>query len=332
MRRAILCGIALTALLTMATAADAASKVSGIAFGDYYWFAANHDPSVEDQNGLWMRRIYLTYDLDKGDDVSMRFRLESGSPGVGGAGKMEPFAKDAYLKWTPGGGDRSWYIGLSGSPTFTGVEKAWGYRHVEKTPVDLYKLGSTRDFGVAVKGNLSEQIDYHVMIGNGNSTGAENNKGKKYMASAGLALTDNMTVRGSFDFDDQAGEATFMTAQVLLLQKAEGLRWGLQYVLNNQDNGTTDQTVNVASGYVVFDVNEGTSVLARVDALLDENPKVGGGYLPLVNTSKHYFILAGVDFSPEENFHIIPNAEIVVYDQSGVDTDIVPRVTFSYKF
>jgi len=50
------------------------------------------------------------------------------------------------------------------------------------------------------------------------------------------------------------------------------------------------------------------------------------------NYSKHYFILAGVDFSPEENFHVIPNAEIVVYDQSGVDTDIVPRVTFSYTF
>ena len=152
------------------------------------------------------------------------------------------------------------------------------------------------------------------------------------MASAGLALTDDITVRGNFDFDDQAGEATFMTVQVLLFQKTESYRWGLQYVLNNQDNGTTDQSVNVVAGYVVFDLNEGTSALVRVDALLDENSSVGGGYLPLVNTSKHYFILAGVDFSPEENFHIIPNAEIVVYDQSGVDTDIVPRVTFSYTF
>ncbi len=331
MKRAIFF-FAVAGLLAAADGAAAESKLSGNTFGDYYWFAANHDAATEDQNGLWIRRVYLTYDMNKSDNVSLRFRLESGSPGVGGAGKMEPFAKDAYLKWTPGGGSRTWYIGLSGAPTFTGVEKAWGYRHVEKTPVDLYKLGSTRDFGIGVKHKLSEKADLHLMIGNGNSTGAENNKGKKYMASAGLALTDDITVRGNLDFDDQAGEATFMTAQVLLFQKTDTYRWGLQYVLNNQDNGTTDQSVNVAAGYVVFYLNEGTSALVRVDALLDESPKVGGGYLPLVNTSKHYFILAGVDFSPEENFHVIPNAEIVVYDQGGVDTDIVPRVTFSYTF
>ena len=330
MRRGFL-GVVVIGLLASAASAETTSKVSGITFGDYYWFAANHDASVEDQNGLWMRRVYLTYDMNKSDKVSLRFRLESGSPGVGAAGKMEPFAKDAYLKWTPGGG-RTVYIGLSGTPTFTGVEEAWGYRHVEKTPVDLYQLGSTRDFGIGVKHKLSDQVDLHVMIGNGNSTGAENNKGKKYMASAGLALTDDITVRANFDFDDQAGKATFMTAQVLLFQKTETFRWGLQYVLNNQDNGTTDQSVNVAAGYVVFDLNDGTTVLARVDALLDENPRAGGGYLPLVNTSKHYFILAGVDFSPEKNFHVIPNAEIVVYDQSGIDPDIVPRITFSYTF
>jgi len=279
MKRAIFFWLAVAALLATSNEAAAESKLSGNTFGDYYWFAANHDAATQDQNGLWMRRVYLTYDMNKSDNVSLRFRLESGSPGVGGTGKMEPFAKDAYLKWTPGGGGRTWYIGLSGAPTFTGVEEAWGYRHVEKTPVDLYKLGSTRDFGIGVKHKLSERADIHLMIGNGNSTGAENNKGKKYMASAGLALTDEITVRGNFDFDDQAGEATSMTAQVLLFQKAESYRWGLQYVLNNQDDGTTDQSVSVLAGYLVFDLN-GTSALLRVDALLDENPRVGGGYLP----------------------------------------------------
>ena len=177
MKKGIFVLLAVTGLLANANGAAADGTLSGIAFGDYYWFAANHDAATEDQNGLWMRRVYLTYDMNKSDNVSLRFRLESGSPGVDGAGKMEPFVKDAYLKWTPGGGPRTWYIGLSGAPTFTGVEKAWGYRHVEKTPVDLYKLGSTRDFGVGVKQKLSEKLDGHLMIGNGN--GMVNPSGSK---------------------------------------------------------------------------------------------------------------------------------------------------------
>jgi len=37
-------------------------RISGLVFGDYYWFAKNHSSQWEDQHGLWMRRAYFTFD------------------------------------------------------------------------------------------------------------------------------------------------------------------------------------------------------------------------------------------------------------------------------
>ncbi len=41
---------------------DRAIKISGLAFGDFYWIAANHDENLKDRNGFWFRRLYLTFD------------------------------------------------------------------------------------------------------------------------------------------------------------------------------------------------------------------------------------------------------------------------------
>ena len=331
MRKLLMSAVAVTVL--MATQGFATEgKFSGIAFGDAYWFAGNHDSAVEKSNGTWMRRVYLTYDVKHSDEVSMRFRLETGSPGVtAGGGKMEPFAKDAYLKWKKGG--KSIYFGLSGSPSFAGIEEAWGYRHVEKTPADLYKMASTRDFGIGVKGNLSDQLDYHLMVGNGNATAAENNKGKKYMASVGYGLTDGISIRGNFDFDDQKGEATFTTAQVHLSSKGDGLRWGLHFLANTTDDGNNSESTNVASVYGVKSLSETSSVLARVDLVLDELQVAGGGgYLPMAAGSKLNFILLGYDWTASDGLHLIPNVEIVMYDADGLDTDLVPRITAAFQW
>ena len=331
MRKLLMSAVAATALMVTQGAA-AEGEFSGIAFGDAYWFAGNHAGAIEKSNGTWMRRVYLTYDVKQSDEVSMRFRLESGSPGVAASGgKMEPFAKDAYLKWNRGG--RSIYFGLSGSPSFAGIEGAWGYRHVERTPADLYKMASTRDFGIGVTGNLSDQIDYHLMIGNGNATAAENNKGKKYMASVGYGLSDAIAIRGNFDFDDRKGDATFTTAQVFMSGKGSGMRWGLHFLTNTTDDGTNSESVNVISAYGVKRLNETSAVLARVDVVLDEMLVAGGGgYLPMAAGSKLNFILLGYDWTASGGLHLIPNVEIVIYDDSALDADLVPRLTAAYKW
>lgn len=155
-------------------------KISGYMFGDYYYVVANHNEELEDNNGFWFRRIYLTYDHGLSEDFAVRFRIEMNSAGdFSSQSKLTPVVKDAYLKWKHA--RHRILVGISSTPTWAVVEKVWGYRSVEKTPLDLQRFGSSRDFGLAIKGSLDQQQrwNYHFMFANGSSNGSENNKGKK---------------------------------------------------------------------------------------------------------------------------------------------------------
>ena len=67
--------------------------------------------------------------------------------------------------------------------------------------------------------------------------------------------------------------------------------------------------------------------------MLDKALTAGGGsYLPMAAGSKLNFILVGYDWTASDGLHLIPNVEIVVYDDSSFDTDLVPRLTASYKW
>ena len=160
--------------------------LSGYVFGDAYAVLANHDPEVEDQTGFWIRRGYLTFDAKVANEWTARLRLEFNSPGdFESDSKLDPFVKDAYLAWKHDG--QELYLGLAPSPTFEFVEGFWGHRPIEKTPIDLYRMGSSRDTGVAYKGAAYEgRVFYHAMFGNGSGDRAETNEGKKVMAGLGF--------------------------------------------------------------------------------------------------------------------------------------------------
>ena len=171
------------------------------------------------------------------------------------------------------------------------------------------------------------------MVGNGGGTSSESNEGKKYMVSVGLDLTDDLQVRANFDYNDDSASASQTTAQGFLYSVTDHYRWGLQYTFHNRDSGNSDDSVNIVSGYGAYRLNADTAILARVDIAIDENPRAAGiSYLPLDGSSRFFFILVGLDYSPEAGFSLMPNIEVVSYADSGIDADVVPRLTFSYKF
>ena len=70
-----------------------------------------------------------------------------------------------------------------------------------------------------------------------------------------------------------------------------------------------------------------------MDVSLDQNPRVADiSYLPLDASSRFFLVVVAFDYSPEAGFSLTPNVEFISYDESGVDADVVPRLTFSYKF
>lgn len=314
-------------------------KFRGNMIGDYYWIAENHDPAIKDKNGFWFRRIYFTYDKKLSDAFSVRFRLEMSQPGdFSTESKITPVVKDAYLKWKAG--NTHFILGISPTPTWNIVEKTWGYRSVEKTALDLQKFGSSRDFGAAVRGQLDRngKVKYHLMLANGSGNESEVNKGKMGLLSLGFYPAEEIIVEVYGDWNDNPGDNDWFTVQGFAAYKAQETRIGMQFAHQNRKvEGREDIALEVGSLFLTVNVGGKTNVFARIDRMFDPNPQGEKiSYIPFDPTAKSTFIVAGLDFTPIKNVHLMPNVEVVIYDENdaGVQpaTDAIPRFTFYYIF
>ncbi len=332
--------ILLTSFLAGAAHAGEPGRISGYMFGDYYYIAADHRTDLEDMNGFWFRRIYLAYDKELDDGLSTRLKLEMGSPGdFSTSEKMIPAIKDAYLKWTTG--HTQILFGISATPTWEVVEKIWGYRAVEKTPVDLQKFGSSRDFGLSVKGRLDRagKIRYHAMFANGSSNKSETNKQKKVMGSLGAWVTDHLIVEGYADYDARPDDKSRGTLQGFVGYKTEQARVGFQFVYQHRRMGPEEQDLdmNIWSGFAAAQITDRVAMFGRVDVMSDPNPDGADiAFIPFDETAKATFIVGGLDFHLSPLLHVMPNVELVSYtavdEGPDPDTDVIPRVTVYYKF
>lgn len=314
--------------------------ISGYMFGDYYWVAASHDSDLEGRNGFWFRRIYLTFDQTLSEHWSVRLRGEMDQPGDFSSGvKMEMTVKDAYVRWE---GDRHQVVlGLSPTPTLGVPEDVWGYRPVEKVPVDLYGFGSSRDFGIAASGQLGATgiVRYHAMLANGSGTGTEINKGKKAMLALTLAPEGGFMAWVYGDLENGTDDGGRTTFQGALLYRGEQGRAGVQYIHQTRyvENGD-DAGFDLVSVFGAAQLNDQVNIFARYDRQFQPNPAAGGiEYIPFATRGEANFIVGGLDVKLHDNVRIMPNVETVFYSEgeSGAETpdpEVMPRLTFYYQF
>jgi hypothetical protein len=317
---------------------DPGMKIGGYVFGDYYWMASHHDPDLEDRNGFWIRRTYLTLDKPLSQDFDMRLRFEMNSAGdFTSKSKLNPFIKDAYLRWKFTGNHQA-YLGMSPTATTDLVDSIWGYRSVEKSALDIQRWASTRDLGVALRGTLdsNQKVGYHFMVGNGSGTGSETDAGKKVQGALSVHPTDRVTAEFYADYEDRPLEAYRRTFQAFLAYQHDGGRLGLQYAHQTR-NGTPDLELDLLSVWGAWEFAPRASLFARYDRAFDANPDGDGiAYLPFDPTAKSNFFLGGIDFQISDNLNLMPNVEVIRYDKredgTRPTTDLVPRVTFFYDF
>ena len=334
-------------VLTMSSSVVVADggKISGLYFGDYYYIAAHHNEELKSRNGFWTRRVYLRYDQKLNEIFSSRVRFEMANPDglmASAVGKTIPFVKDAYLKVSPKDSQHEIYLGLSTTPTFALLAPFWGYRAVEKSMPLLQKFGSTRDLGVAVKGKVPgvDMLSYHAMVGNGASTGTETNKGKKGYLSTTLRPSGGVIVQGYVDFEARELDMNRTTFMGIVGYQKEKYRVGalLAHQIRGRGEGKDDETLQGLSVFGAAAVKpEKIWVFGRVDKMLSVNsagPKFT--YTPMSGSAKSNTLIAGLDYRPAKNVHIIPNVFMVIYDSpeegEKPDADLMTRVTLYYKF
>ena len=252
---------AVLAVLTLAATAVPAfageGKFSALLFGDAYWMAANHDSTIEDMNGVWIRRFYLTYDYKFDEAWSARLRLEANQPGdFETAGTISAFMKDAYLKYTRG--THAGLIGIQPTATLVTYEDVWGYRAVEKVPVELQGFGSSRDAGIGLQGDFGEggKVGYHIVAGDGNSVNAETNSKKKIMGALHVRPVDHLILEGYADYEDRVDSGDRVTYFGFGGWQADHLRAGVQYAKQTRRETGEDIDLRIVSGFVAAGVTE----------------------------------------------------------------------------
>lgn len=340
----VILSISLLLLIGLKSAFSQDGKISGSFFGDYYYVAQSHDEALKGRNGFQYRRIYFNYEKDLTDEFAIRFLLEMNNESFPKEKvKLTPFVKSAHLKWTKKAWRTNTYFGLSSTPTLGVVENVWGYRSVEKTLLDVHKIGDSTDFGLAVQGAIDEggKVNYHFMVGNGAGINAETDKDKKLYLSFAVKPVKGVTVEIYGDYENREESKDIYTMQGFAAYQQDNFRVGAQFVRQTRQKGPKKENENL-EGVSVFGaaelVEKKAWALARVDHLFDPSP--GGekiAYTPFDDTANPTMILVGLDWTPVKDVHIIPNLFLVIYEtpegkSEAPDPDIMPRLTLYYKF
>jgi hypothetical protein len=342
-----------------------AGKFSGLMFGDYYWYdrfhqdqvSASNPSSVQGQQGFWLRRIYFTYDLAFSERFTTRLRLEMNSNGqFSNPGNLNSYVKDAFLRWTYKGRQQA-TLGIQPTLTIDWVESFWGLRHIEKTPADLYRIDSSRDFGLTLSGPLElKGLSYAAQVANDSSTGSETDKFKTVRLEGRFDRNPGLALDAVYDHGQRTGGQDRSTFSGFLGYRNNDFRVSGLYLWQERQSGTAapDQTIDIWSAFGIweFGLKKGGpkkgDLFVRWDKVGGQRGGVDTG-LPgadgidywILSPAQpfHAYIFGGEWYLLRPSIRISPNVEMAKYEADpdpvhfpGRDTDRIYRITFFWTF
>jgi len=317
-------------------------RIKGYMINEYYTVLTHHQSELEGNHGFWFRRIYFTYDNSLSSKIEMRLRFEMNSPGdFISKTTLMPVVKDAYLnfKWQ----NQTVRVGIQSPPTFDQIEDIWRYRSLEKTPLDLLKIRSSRDFGVAIKGALDQEgkVTYTLMYGNGSSNKAETNQGKVIYGRLGFQPVAGLYLEIYSDYETPANNRKSYVYQGFASYQGSWGRIALQLSNKQVRQGNRSFNYEVISVFTILRAGEKIEVIGRYDHTGGNgfNEKFSGqriAYIPMEVNVKPRLIIGALSWNVAKNIWIIPNLKYVFYhpDQSKEkpEEDLYANLTLWFKF
>jgi hypothetical protein len=337
---------------------------SGYMFGDYF-YNISRDTSIlsmpnsamsgkKDLNGFQIRKIYFTYDARISDEFSTRFRLDADPENKLPDGKMGVSVKDAYLKWKNIFPGSDFYFGLQPTPGFYAIVDFWGYRLLEKAPLDLRNIVPSRDISVSLKGKIDKKgvYNYWVQLGNG-SGNADVKKYKRIYANLQLIPSKSFKfiLYGDIKFQPELNykindekydglNNNIYTADLFAGYSLQnnfrlGIECYVQKISNDYYNYSGSSPIfktRNTFGFSVFQVyslDSAFEIIGRYD-FSDKNMNVDSK-----GESRNYFIL-GFSCKLNPDVSITPNLLVETYERSingqYYRPSITGRITFFYSY
>jgi hypothetical protein len=346
-------------------------KVWGYAFGDFLYKAhtnsfnmsnTQYGGTPKDFNSLEFRRIYLGYDYDISEHFSTQLLLAYEGTSLSSDGNRSVYIKIANVRWKNIFHNSDLVIGAMAPPTFINSESVWNYRSLEKTIMDMRKIGASNDVGVSLQGKLNDKGDYgyNLMISNGSGAKPETDRFKKFYANVYAKFMDQKIILdlGADNEWTQShpNQKSKTTIKVFLGYQTKTFAAGVEAFQQVQKNNsiiytdlvppTIQDSVNaLASGVSVFARGSITKNLGYVlrydfynpDSKFSVNNVYGASYTGVYTES---FVLVGLDFTPIKNVHLMPNVWYDMYNNryntvnglSKVSNDLAFRLTVHYIF
>ncbi len=341
-------------------------RISGYVFGDLYYNTVgdpNHvytatgadagqtnidavKPITRDLNGIQLRRVYFQLDNDLSIRYATRLRLEIDGKALSSDGKISAFVKNAYFQAKSAIPRGDFLLGMLTTPTFENSEEFWQYRSIEKTIADFRGIAASSDLGIELKGFVdgNHRLGYAAMLGDGNGQKPETDRFKKFYFSLPIRL-------GDFRFEPYAD---YQSVRMNLMPKVVT---HTDSVAVNQDQATwkafagyefkrlaigTEALVRVNhQGPAPTREPRGASVFARgtltqtVAAFARFDHWVSDFRTP--NRVDSRLWIAGVDWQPFRDVHIMPNFESTQYLARGTAVapahhDLQARITLYCRF
>lgn len=350
-------------------------KISGYAFGDYYYKAhsdlmnrggANqYTGTPKGRNAFQFRRIYLGYDYFISPKFTAQVLLaaEDANDALQ-SNKYSFYVKYANIRWKEILPRTDLVIGQTNTPAFSkSSEPVWGYRSVERTIADIRRTPSY-DLGVSIQGKIDEKgnFGYNLMVGNGTGAQSEHDPYKRFYGDVYAELFDRklkIDLYGDYErLDWQSGYHHARSMKKLFIGYttpavtlgAEGFITFQQNDLTAINNKTSivDTLNGKATGISLFIhgpiIKNKVGFFARMDQYNPDtkyNKHTYSGYTGFSSNydpdTKERFIMAGLDFTPTKNVHLMPNIWFNNYRDQGTGGgmkgyDLVYRLTFYFIY
>ncbi|HEY6572520.1 MAG TPA: hypothetical protein VI198_04305 [Candidatus Eisenbacteria bacterium] len=334
-------------------------KISGYVFGDYYYNVsgdpghsynasgadtakvnldgspyANGQPKVigRDLNGIQVRRVYFQHDADLSVKYSTRVRLEADGKSLTSDGKVGLAVRNAYLQVKNILPRTMFQFGILSTPIWESTDEIYGYRPIEKSIADFRGLGSSSDLGVALKGFVDDahRVGFNAMLGNGLGNKPEDNRYKKLYLSMPLKVTDALRLEPFVDYEwgpNGADKATFKAFAWYELRRGA---LGAEVVdrVNHSRTSANKEPFGL-SFFGRYKAHEKATIFGRYDRF-QPNTRAA-------NRIDSDLYVAGIDWEPYKDVHVMPNIEAAQYRARGTADapphhDVQARMTFYFKF
>ena len=319
-----------TVLITTAIfSQDSKTKVSAEIFMDYF-YSVNHDNSANDIDGFIFRRANVSAKHKFNDEFSGVVKLESEAGGFTKENKLAFNLKDAYINYKLN--DVSdLVLGLQKNPLIKRLEKFYGHRYIEKTPSDLYKLGSSRIMGISYIRSLSDVITAQLSIANGEGNKSESNKGD--LVGLDLNFYDKSVfagISGQYNSSnkDTASQISLSLAVGAVFDKLKLLVSGHFYE-NEEKESESKINTRLASAFISYEL-EKTNFFLRIDRMFTELQKSPSYYNMMTGEKLTHFI-AGFTTKLAKKISISPNIKLTSYDDAS-DIDAIYACTLFFKW